>query len=51
MISRDGQLIPPRGSTQVTGGDHVFVVIRPENRERVDEVFTRAAVPRPPGDR
>jgi cell volume regulation protein A len=44
MISRAGQLIPPQGSTEVQAGDHVFVVIRPENRGRVDQVFTAAKI-------
>jgi cell volume regulation protein A len=41
MISRSGHIIPPGGSTEVQSGDHVFVVIRPDNRDKVDAVFTR----------
>lgn len=44
MISRGEDLIPPRGSTLVLPGDHVFVVLRPETRPLVDRVFGRAAV-------
>src|SRR5690606_28974464 len=39
MISRDKELIPPRGSTRIEPGDHVFVVLRPETRPLVDRVF------------
>lgn len=41
MISRDGGLIPPRGSTRVEAGDHLFVVMRPELRTLVNRVFSR----------
>ncbi len=41
MISRGAELIPPRGSSVVASGDHVFVVLRPEARAAVDEVFGR----------
>ncbi|MEX2570209.1 MAG: potassium/proton antiporter [Gemmatimonadota bacterium] len=40
MISRDQQLIPPRGSTTLQARDHVFVVLRPETRLLVDRVFS-----------
>ncbi len=40
MISRDKQVIPPRGSTRIHVGDHVFVVVAPESRHPVDWVFT-----------
>lgn len=39
MITRGEQLVLPRGSTGLERGDHVFVVLRPESRRRVDEVF------------
>lgn len=39
MIARDQQIIPPRGSTKLEGNDHIFVVLRPEARPRVDEIF------------
>lgn len=39
MIARGDSLIPPRGSTRMLEGDHVFVVLRPEARPLVDRVF------------
>ena len=39
MIVRDQELIPPRGSTTILPGDHVFLVLRPETRLLVDRVF------------
>jgi potassium/hydrogen antiporter len=38
-ITRDNEIIPPRGSTQIQSGDHVFVVLRPETRSLVNRVF------------
>lgn len=43
MISREQQIIPPRGRTRVEAGDHVFIVLRPEARPLVDQVFTSTA--------
>ncbi|WP_417583327.1 potassium/proton antiporter [Nitrincola sp.] len=40
MISRDSAVIPPRGSTRLRAGDHLFVVLRPEQRPFVDRVFS-----------
>jgi len=45
MISRSGTVMPPRGSTRLQSGDHLFVVMRPEQRPLVDAVFAPAAVP------
>lgn len=45
MISRDKSLIPPRGSTTIEGGDHLFVVVNQESRSPVDAIFARR-----PGD-
>jgi potassium/hydrogen antiporter len=39
MISRAERLIPPRGSTRVLPGDHVFLVMQPGLRPLVDRVF------------
>lgn len=44
MITRGQAIIPPRGSTRLEAGDHVFVVLNPEIRALVDRVFA-------PGDR
>lgn len=42
MITRNDSVIPPRGSTQLKMGDHLFVVLRPETRAFVDLVFSDA---------
>jgi cell volume regulation protein A len=41
MITRDKTLIPPRGSTTVQSGDHLFIVVNRESRPPVDTVFAR----------
>jgi cell volume regulation protein A len=41
MISRGKALIPPRGSTQIRSGDHVFIVVNGESRAPLDRVFAR----------
>lgn len=43
MLARGQTLIPPRGSTQILPGDHIYVVLRPETRLLVDRVFSRGA--------
>ncbi len=40
MITRKLLVIPPRGSTTLLAGDHLFVVLRPETRAFVDRVFS-----------
>ena len=40
-INRNGHAIPPRGSTIVNAGDHLFVLIPPERRPDLEDVFTR----------
>ena len=40
MVARGDSLIPPRGSTTLSAGDHVFVVLRPQWRPLVDRVFS-----------
>lgn len=47
MITRDNSVIPPRGSTSLQVGDHLFVVLRPEAREFVDLVFSNAETVNP----
>ncbi|MBA4157496.1 MAG: potassium/proton antiporter [Gemmatimonadetes bacterium] len=41
MIARENTLIPPRGSTTILPGDHLFIVLRPETRPLVDRIFSR----------
>ena len=43
MITRESTIIPPRGSTALQAGDHLFVVLRPQTRAFVDCVFSQAA--------
>lgn len=42
MITRGSEMIPPRGSTRLTTGDHVFVVVRQQVRRLVDRAFAPA---------
>ncbi|WP_386079378.1 potassium/proton antiporter [Vreelandella sp. F11] len=42
MITRGKDVIPPRGSTELMAGDHLFVVLRPETRPFIDCVFSDA---------
>ncbi|QIB64360.1 potassium/proton antiporter [Kineobactrum salinum] len=42
MITRASDVIPPRGSTRLYAGDHLFVVLRPDIRPFVDCVFSQA---------
>ncbi|SEF88201.1 potassium/proton antiporter [Marinobacterium lutimaris] len=42
MISRGSNVIPPRGSTRLCAGDHLFVVLRPELRPFVDCIFAES---------
>jgi potassium/hydrogen antiporter len=39
VIVRDGESIPPRGSTLVADGDQLFVLARPELREELERLF------------
>jgi cell volume regulation protein A len=43
LIAREQELIPPRGTTRILSGDHVFVVLRPDVRPLVNRVFSRDA--------
>jgi cell volume regulation protein A len=45
MLVRGREIIPPRGSTRVEPGDHVFLVLRPGLRALVDRVFRRGREP------
>lgn len=42
MITRNSEVIPPRGSTMLHGGDHLFVVLRPDVRPFVDYALSQA---------
>jgi len=39
MVARGDEIIPPKGSTELRAGDHVFVVLRPQLRPLVDRAF------------
>ena len=39
VVVRDGQAIPPRGSTQIERGDTLYVLSRKESRRKVEELF------------
>jgi potassium/hydrogen antiporter len=39
VIVRDGNSVPPRGSTRIDAGDRLYVLTRPERRDAVQEVF------------
>jgi potassium/hydrogen antiporter len=41
MIARHEQIIPPQGRTRIEVGDHVIIVLRPDTRPLVDQVFAR----------
>ena len=41
MIARERVLIPPRGSTQIEAGDHLFIVVNRDSRRPVDAIFAR----------
>jgi cell volume regulation protein A len=41
MIARGQRVVPPRGSTRIDIGDHVFFVVVPEVRPLVDRLFTQ----------
>lgn len=40
MIARGSRVVPPRGSTKIDAGDHVFFVVMPHVRALVDRLFT-----------
>ena len=47
MLVREREIIPPRGSTLVREGDHVFLVMRPGLRPLVDRIFRPRREPAP----
>ncbi|HUP53568.1 MAG TPA: TrkA C-terminal domain-containing protein, partial [Longimicrobiales bacterium] len=40
LVARADDVIPPRGSTRLSVGDHAFLVVRSAVRQLVDRVFT-----------
>jgi cell volume regulation protein A len=45
MISRDTQLIAPRGNTTLQVGDHLFIVARADTKEQLDHALAVVADP------
>jgi cell volume regulation protein A len=41
VISRDGETVPPRGSTVVRAGDRLFVLVPHKQRADLEDVFAR----------
>jgi cell volume regulation protein A len=39
VLVRDGEAVPPRGSTQIESGDTLYVLSRKESRRKVEELF------------
>ena len=46
LVSRDKQLIPPRGATKLQPGDYLYVIVRTGEHAEVDEVFRDPSAPR-----
>jgi cell volume regulation protein A len=46
MITRGQKIVPPHGKTLIEPGDHVIIVLRPETRPLVNNIFARG-----PGER
>jgi cell volume regulation protein A len=42
MIVRGQDVVPPKGSTTIAVGDHVYVFARPEDRPLIHLMFGRA---------
>ena len=47
MITRGTNVIPPRGSTQLKDGDHLFIVTKPETRVFMEQVFSATGASEP----
>ncbi len=45
MIVRGNDLIPPKGSTELRPGDHVYVITRPADRTEIQLLFGRPETP------
>jgi cell volume regulation protein A len=48
MVVRETRVIPPRGSTEIRVGDHVFVLLHPPARRQVDYILGPAEAGPPP---
>ena len=51
VIVRDGHAIPPRGSTELQGGDELHILVRSELRDEVEaqtETWAKGPIGRPP---
>jgi cell volume regulation protein A len=46
MITRGQYIVPPHGKTRIEAGDHVIIVLRPETRPLVNNIFARGAIER-----
>lgn len=42
LIVRGEQLVPPQGTTRILAGDHAILVLRPETRPLVNQIFGRS---------
>ena len=47
MITRGTDVIPPRGSTLLKDGDHLFIVTKPETRIFIEQVFSTEGASEP----
>ncbi|MBG5918825.1 potassium/proton antiporter [Providencia stuartii] len=45
MITRGKGVLPPRGSTKLFADDHLFVVLKPENRPFLERLFSEQVSP------
>jgi cell volume regulation protein A len=39
LVARGQEIIPPQGSTRIKPGDHVVLVLRPQTRSLVNQIF------------
>ena len=39
VLVRDGEAVPPRGSTRIESGDTLYVLSRKESRRKVEDLF------------
>jgi len=48
LIARGDKTIPPRGSTRIEAGDHVILILCPDTRNLVNQVFAGRVAEGPP---